>query len=104
MAKKSGNSSILNDPKSILKNKYFITFIIFLVWIVFFDKNNILAQLENRKVSKELQQKKENLEEEIKLVEDETKALDDPKVLEKVARERYHMKKENEDVYIIIKE
>lgn len=88
-----------------LKNKYLISFAVFCAIIFFFDKNDIFTQLNRRHELKQLQQSKEYYTTRIAL---ERKELDqlktDPATLEKYAREKYLMKKENEELFIIPEE
>lgn len=83
-------------------NKFLLTGVAFLVWMIFFDENNWNAQ---RKRSNDLEATKQHiayLEKQIAIEEKNYKDLiSDPKVLEKFARETYRMKKDNEDVYVI---
>ena len=58
-----------------LRNKYFIATAAFLAWMVFFDRNDLATQLQTN-----------------------------PATLEKYAREKYYMKRDNEDLFIITPE
>lgn len=95
--------SVLKFIFRILLNKYFVTTVAFIVWMVFFDSNNLLTR--NR-----LQEKLDglNVEKQFYLKEikkDSTltsQLLNDSLQLEKFARERYLMKKEKEDVFLVI--
>ncbi|MBQ0111822.1 MAG: septum formation initiator family protein [Bacteroidales bacterium] len=82
--------------------KYVIVGLIFLV-ALFFSKNNNLAYYFNVKSQKkELEQYKKNLEQEIK--QDSINAVELQKninAVEKFGREKYMMKRPNEDIYII---
>ncbi|WP_298766010.1 septum formation initiator family protein [uncultured Polaribacter sp.] len=85
----------------ILTNTFVLIFIPFLIWMLFFDDNSYLI---HRKFDKEI----EDLENTIsyyktKIAEDKAiiKKLEDSLQLERFAREKYLMKKENEDIYII---
>jgi cell division protein FtsB len=85
----------------ILTNVFVIILIPFIIWMLFFDDNSYLA---HRKYNNEI----EDLESTIsfyskKIAEDKAiiKKLQDSLQLERFAREKYLMKKENEDVYII---
>jgi cell division protein DivIC len=84
-------------------NKYFITTVVFIAWLVFFDNNNILTNMRTRDKLNVLKKDKQFYIDEIKkdsvLVQ---KLLYDTLELEKYARERYLMKKDNEDVYLVI--
>jgi hypothetical protein len=87
----------------ILINKYFLTTVAFVVWMVFFDSNNLMTR--NR-----LQEKLDglNLEKQFYLQEikkDSTltqQLMTDSAQLEKFARERYLMKKDQEDMFLVI--
>ena len=90
---------------AILRNKYGISVLLFSIWMVFFDENKLWQQItitrEYHKIKKEMR----FFESEIASNTQGIKQLsDDPKLLEKLARERYMMKKNNEDVYLIIPE
>jgi hypothetical protein len=95
--------SVLKFIFRILINKFFLTTVAFVVWMVFFDSNNLLTR--NR-----LQEKLDvlNLEKQFYLEEIRKDSLlthqlmTDSTQLEKFARERYLMKKENEDLFLVI--
>lgn len=75
--------------------------ILFLVWMVFFDTNSYLI---HRELNKEIDGLKDNTEfyqEQINLDKSFIEKMDDNEEMEKFARERYYLKKENEDIYII---
>ncbi len=95
----------LENLPDFLKNKYVITTFIFLVWISFFDQNNWFERLRNMKQLKQLEEDKQYYQAKIK---EETRRLEelqtDKENLEKFAREQYLMKKENEDIFLIIEE
>ncbi len=87
---------------SFLKNKYFLVFIAALVWFVFFDQNNLIQQYRLSKEIKKLEVEKDYYIEEIRRDSLQMeKFKNDPAELERYAREKYLMKKENEDIYII---
>jgi cell division protein FtsB len=83
------------------KNIFLLVTIIFIVWMLFFDANSWLIHKELNNEIDALNTKKEFYESEIKSDEKEIKILQTPDGIEKYAREKYHMKKENEDIYII---
>ena len=89
-------------PK-ILKNKYGIALVLFSLWMLILDENNLFRQI---KITIEYRKmKKERLYFEKEIHDNATgvkKLSDDPDLLEKLARERYMMKKSNEDVFLII--
>ena len=85
-----------------LRNKYLITFIVFLVWIFFIDKFDIITQIKMNKEFKQLKQQQEFYKEEIEKDSTEIYNLNNnPEEQERFARERFLMKKENEDLFII---
>ena len=86
-----------------MRNKYFITSLAFVIWLLFFDKNDLFSQLSYRRQLKELQVDKEYYLQEIaRNKEDMKELMSDPEHLEKYARERYLMKKDNEDIFLIL--
>ena len=87
----------------LLKNKYFLTILGLTVWIIFFDKNDIGTQLSLRKDVKALQEEKKYYQNEINQITSDLKELNtNPKTLEKFAREKYLMKRDNEDIFVIV--
>ena len=84
-------------------NKYFITTVLFVAWLIFFDSNNILTNMRTKDKLNELKKEKRFYIDEIKkdsvLIQ---KLLYDTLELEKYAREKYLMKKNNEDLYLLI--
>ncbi|MEJ7694631.1 septum formation initiator family protein [Daejeonella sp.] len=90
---------------NLIKNKYLIAGIAFLTWMLFFDRNDLMSQYEYRQQLTKLEAEKEFYTiESGKTVKDLTELTTDRSKLEKFAREKYLMKKENEDVFVIIKE
>ena len=86
-----------------LKNKYVITFFALLVWILFFDRYDFFSQMEQRKELKKLRADRDYYKEEIKKNGEDLKELKtNPKTLEKYAREKYLMKKDDEEIFVII--
>lgn len=87
---------------NLIFNKYLLTSAAFLVWMTFFDQNDWMTQKETKK---QLQATKDN----IKFLLAKTEAMEqeliqlqsDPQKLEQFAREKYRMKRDNEDLYII---
>ena len=94
----------MNRLKNIFKpfkNIFLLVTIIFIVWMLFFDANSWLIHRELNKEIDALKVKKEFYESEINSDKKEIKILQTPEGVEKYAREKYNMKKENEDIYII---
>jgi cell division protein FtsB len=89
-------------PKS-LKNKYILTAGAFAVWMLFFDTRDIATTFfKHRGELKRLEDSRSYYLNEISNTRKELEELkSDPRILEKYAREKYHMKKDNEDVFVI---
>ena len=89
----------------IKNNKYLVVFVVFLIWMLFLDANSWIIQRGLNKSIEKLEDRKEFYKNEIS---NDRKALDeinnDPEMLEKYARERFFMKKKNEDIFIIKEE
>lgn len=89
----------------IISNKYFLVTAFFVGWMLFFDRNDLFSQYEYRKQLHKLEEEKDFYTTETERVKKDLNELSsDQEMLEKFAREKYLMKKENEDVYVIIKE
>jgi len=84
-----------------LSNKYVIVLVFFTVWMLFLDN---YSYLDHRLLDKEIDELEDNKEyylEEIKQDKKNIKTLKNPHQVEKFAREKYYMKKDSEDIYII---
>ncbi len=87
----------------LLKNKYFLSSVAFIVWMMFFDRNDLTSQIDYRSQVHKLEADKSFYTKEITKAEKDLQELTtNSERLEKFARERYFMKKENEDIYVII--
>ena len=88
-----------------MKNKFALTAFVFLIWITFFDQNNLITQIQYRMELNKLEEEREFYKEEIKVILEDLDDLErNPKTLEKFAREKYLMKKENEEIFVIVEE
>ena len=86
----------------VLLNKYFIVGMIFLVWICFFDTNNVGQMLRARRTLQSQRQQIEFYEQEISKMERKLEQLKSQRdSLEKFAREEYYYLQDGEDVYVI---
>ena len=85
-----------------LKNKYLISLGVFAAIMLFFDKNDIFTQADRNEQLRDLQQSRQYYSDRIATERQELQQLkSDPGTLEKYAREKYLMKKDNEDLFII---
>ena len=88
-----------------LKNKYVLTISVFAIWMLFFDQNNMVDRMKMSGEIRQLEADREYYMEQIK--KDSTRLHElttDKDNLEKYAREQFLMKKENEDVFVVIEE
>ncbi|MFD0793557.1 septum formation initiator family protein [Mucilaginibacter litoreus] len=89
----------------LIKNKYFLVTLAFVVWMIFFDKNDLFSQYEYHQQLDKLKQEEAFYKIETEKVNKDLDELTSDKAkLEKFAREKYLMKKDNEDVFVIIHE
>jgi len=86
---------------SILKKPFVLILLIFLIWMLFFDANSYLIHRELNKEINELEKEKNYYRREMEADKKIIKQLSTDDGIEKLAREKYYMKKENEDIYII---
>jgi cell division protein DivIC len=85
------------------RNKYVLTLIIFFVWLLVLDSNNLISRFRDMKNLKKLKSDREYYARRIE--EDKNKLYElktDNQNLEKFAREQYRMKKPDEDLYIVL--
>jgi hypothetical protein len=95
--------AVLKFILRILLNKYFLTTVAFVVWMIFFDSNNLLTRNRLQEKLDGLNMEKQFFLQEIRKDSILThQILTDSMALEKFARERYLMKKEKEDLYLVI--
>lgn len=86
----------------VITNKYFIASIFFVVWMLFIDQRDYFQQKERRDELHKLEQKKAYYQQEINKTRKELGDLQhSPAALERYARERYLMKKDGEDIFIV---
>lgn len=88
---------------NILRNKYLLTLISLAVWVTFFDKNDLGTQINFRKEVKQLEEERNYYAHEISAITEDIRELtSDPVTLEKFAREKYYMKRDNEEIFVIV--
>jgi hypothetical protein len=93
---------ILSVFPSWLRNKYFLTAAAFIIWMIFFDRNDIPYQLKRINELKQLEKSEKNMDALIKDTRNELELLkSNPSTLEKYAREKFMMKRDNEDLFIL---
>jgi cell division protein DivIC len=94
--------SFLSLIPSWLKNKYLLATVFFCTWMLFFDHNDLGLQMERRRELNDLRAGKEYYQKRIEETQKELQNLQlNAASVEKVAREKYLMKKDNEDLFVI---
>ncbi len=87
---------------SFLRNKYILAVIAFSIWMVFFDKDDLLVQRDRRQELENLEKSKTYFGEQIEIERSFSENLrTNPATIEKYAREKYFMKRDGEDLFII---
>jgi cell division protein FtsB len=85
-----------------VKNKYFLTAFTFLLWVTFFDDRDLINNIRHTRELKQLEQSRNYYTQLIEETKEELQQLKtSPATLEKFAREKYRMKRENEDLFIL---
>jgi len=88
-----------------VKDKFVFTGLMFIIWIGFIDDNNIIAQVKSRMRLAEVEREREFYLSETKQSLEDLKLLqNDRELLERFARERYLMKRQNEEIFIFTTE
>ena len=86
-------------------NPFVITGAFFVVWMSFLDENNFISQYRRHSELSSLLEKKAFYKEQTEKTNKEYQELTtNPATQEKFAREHYWMKKDNEDVFVIVQE
>lgn len=88
-----------------MRNKYFITAAAFVIWLAFIDSKNFITQYELTSELNKLEDQKSFFQKEISTTrKEQEELLSSPEKLEKFAREKYLMKKDDEDLFIFTEE
>lgn len=84
------------------QNKYVITLAAFIVLMLFIDHNDIFMQLDRRRQLNDLLASKVYYEKQIEQIKKNLSELqNNPAALEKFAREKYLLKRDNEDIFVV---
>jgi cell division protein DivIC len=87
------------------RNFYIVSLAVFFIWMLALDSNNLIARFQLSSKLNSLEDEKEYYEEKIMEVQrDHDELFGDRESIEKFAREKYLMKKENEDIFVIVEE
>ncbi|MEX2589778.1 MAG: septum formation initiator family protein [Chitinophagales bacterium] len=90
---------------SFLRNKYSLTLLLFIIWMSFIDRNDFFSQLSLNQQLKEMEAERKYYQEKLQEVQLMHKDLfKNEENLERYAREQYLMKKDGEELFIIVEE
>ncbi|MCB0835052.1 MAG: septum formation initiator family protein [Bacteroidetes bacterium] len=96
---------ISNKLLKFFTSRYFWVLLFAGVWMVFFDRYNLISQYKMKEQIKQLQKDEVHYQKSIEKLDFEADRLfNDQEELEKFAREKYYMKKPGEDIYVIVEE
>ncbi|MCU0352602.1 MAG: septum formation initiator family protein [Cytophagales bacterium] len=91
------------QPPPFVRNFYFATTAVFVVWMLLFDTNDLISQFKLWRQVRRLEEDKAHYASEVQRVKKERDAvMGTPQSLEKFARERYLMRKPTEEVFVIV--
>ncbi len=85
----------------LIKSTYGVIIILFIIWMIFFDSNSLIIHNELNNDINELDDQKSYYEKEIAKDNIELQLIQSDSGLEKYAREKLFMKKDNEEVFLI---
>lgn len=96
-------NKIWRYTRPIVRNKYIVTILAFVIWITFFDTYHLIDRIKDVTYLKELQAERDFFKHEIERYRTQINELrSDRENLEKFAREQHLMKRKNEDIFIIL--
>lgn len=94
--------NFLNMLQLVFLNKYFFVLCLFFLYLTFFDDHNLIKRYKTEQEIKHLEQEYQHYSDEIEANKSQVLQLKNDSVyLEKFAREKYYMKKDKEDVFIL---
>lgn len=97
--------SFKQHTKTLLSNKYFLASVAFVVWVGFFDQNNLIDRFKLSSRIKQLNKQKQLYIEDINQNNRKMEEIHgSSEKLEKFAREEYLMKKDNEVIFVVEEE
>jgi cell division protein DivIC len=86
-------------------NRYILVIVVLAIWLLFFDKNDFFTQMDRKQQVEKLEKDVQFYKDEIRRNKEALEQLQsDTVLLEKFAREHYLMKKDNEEIYVIVED
>lgn len=99
MAQENPFQQLLNQFPKPLRNKYILVLLGFFILLLFIDKHDLLTQWKLKRSVNRLEHDKAYFEEQIRQAKEDKQNIESNK--ERFAREKYHMHKADEDVFVI---
>lgn len=93
------NMANMKYVTALLANKYVLTFVIFVVWMLFFDKNNLFTINSLQQTINHLEDEKAYYDHELTKLDEQMKAIKVDR--ERYARENFYLHRDNEIVFLI---
>ncbi len=85
-----------------MRNKYVLTAVLFCVWMLFFDRHDLFTQRHLQNTLDDMNAKNKHFQEKVKEVDKENRELSaSEENMERFAREKYLMKKDDEEIFVI---
>lgn len=98
-----GMKKLFDKTPKFLRNRYAVAVVVLLAWITFFDQNDIWTTWKNSRELSHMRDQQAWYTEEIVRTQEHLNELNSDRVLlEKFARERYLMKRNNEDIFVLV--
>lgn len=82
--------------------KYYMVFALAMVWMIFMDRFKLTARYSVQQEIEQLRAEKNYYEQSLKELEKKSFSLTQSQEVERLAREKYYMKKSDEDVFLIV--
>lgn len=96
-------SPVVKFIRKYILDKYFVTILLFLVWMIFFDSTSFLVINDMNSEIKKYEEQLDYYKTEYRKNDDFYKKLmNNKEEKEKYARENYFMKKPNEEIFILV--
>jgi cell division protein DivIC len=92
-------------PPAWIRNRYTLSLGCFVVWMLFFDRDDVLTQWSRQRQLDELKRSSDYYRREIVRTRGELDSVTvDPATIERIARERYLMKRDGEELFVITRD
>lgn len=92
-------------PPAWLRNRYTLTLVCFVVWMLFFDRDDVLTQWSRQRQLDDLNRSRDYYRRQIVDARNELDSITvDPAAIERIARERYLMKRDGEELFVITRD